>query len=295
MENPALQKLLTDHVKDLYDAEKQLTKALPKMAKAAGDEELSQGFKEHAEQTRGHVQRLEQVFEALGMKARSKPCAGMKGLVEEGQEIIQEEEGASLDLSLCSAARKVEHYEMVGYNSLISMAQAARQPDVVKLLQETLAEETETDKRLATIAKRLIKETMQADRQSAPGAKSRAEESSGRGGRSKGSNGRGSNLSETTTDPEEIRQWAEERGGKPACVKGTGGKGDIGVLRLEFPGKPNANDSKLQPISWEDFFEKFEERGLAMVYQKNTASGKQSNFNKLIARETQKPKARTAR
>ena len=95
-----------------------------------------------------------------------------------------------------------------------------------------------------------------------------------------------------TTDHEEIRRWAEERGGNPACVQGTGGKGDIGMLRIEFPGKPNAKDGKLQPISWDDFFEKFDERELALLYQETTARGQKSNFNKLVSR--QQEKSRTA-
>lgn len=94
----------------------------------------------------------------------------------------------------------------------------------------------------------------------------------------------GENLSNTTTNHDEIRRWAEARGGKPACVQGTGGKGDVGMLRIEFPGKPNAKDDKLQEITWDQFFEKFEERGLALVYQDHTADGQKSNFNKLLSR-----------
>jgi hypothetical protein len=102
-------------------------------------------------------------------------------------------------------------------------------------------------------------------------------------------------LSRTTTDHQEIRRWAEERGGKPACVQGTGGKGDVGLLRIEFPGSPGAKDDKLQPIDWEDFFDKFDERGLALVYQEHTADGQKSNFNKLVDRDsTQTAKTRTA-
>jgi hypothetical protein len=101
--------------------------------------------------------------------------------------------------------------------------------------------------------------------------------------------------SRTTTDHDEIRRWAEERGGKPACVKGTGGKHDIGLLRIEFPGAPGAKDDKLQPIEWDDFFDKFEERGLALVYQEETAAGEKSNFNKLVDRaEAKGSKTRTA-
>jgi hypothetical protein len=102
-------------------------------------------------------------------------------------------------------------------------------------------------------------------------------------------------LSRNTTDHDEIRRWAEARGGKPACVQGTGGKGDVGLLRIEFPGSPGAKDDKLQPIEWEEFFEKFDERGLALVYQDHTADGKKSNFNKLVERTSAAgSKARTA-
>ena len=92
--------------------------------------------------------------------------------------------------------------------------------------------------------------------------------------------------SKVTTDHEEIRQWAEERGAEPACVRGTGGEGDIGMLRLEFPGAPGARDESLQPISWDDWFGKFDERGLALLFQEKTARGDSSNFNKIISRET---------
>jgi len=323
MESSELVELFKDHLKDVYDAEKQLTKALPRMAKAATDPELAQGFRDHTSQTQEQVKRLEQIFQSMEMKARGKPCVGMKGLLEEGQEIMGTEKGSALDISLFAAARKVEHYEMVAYEALIAAAQAVKQTDAVSLLRETLQEESETDKKLSAVGKRLFKESQQRPQRSQEtqparsagngkaekrqasqsagksqgGQKAQSSRSNGNGGkRGSQSNGGGSKNSVTTTDPEEIRRWAEERGGQPACVKGTGDKGDIGMLRLEFPGKPNANDDKLQPISWEDFFEKFEERGLAMVFQEHTAEGEKSNFNKLVAREAEaKPKTRTAR
>ena len=103
-------------------------------------------------------------------------------------------------------------------------------------------------------------------------------------------------LSHTTTNHDEIRRWAEERSGKPACVRGTGGKGDVGMLRIEFPGAPGAKEDKLQPIEWDEFFEKFDERGLALVYQEHTAEGQKSNFNKLVDRSSIKiARTRTAR
>src|SRR6266850_5644218 len=108
-----LETLVTEEIKDLYDAEKRLVRALPKMAKAASSAELRTAFKEHLEQTRTHVQRLEQVFELMGVAAKGKPCAGMKGLIEEGEEVIGEDgTEALIDAALIGAAQRVEHYEM---------------------------------------------------------------------------------------------------------------------------------------------------------------------------------------
>jgi hypothetical protein len=95
-------------------------------------------------------------------------------------------------------------------------------------------------------------------------------------------------LSKTTTNHEEIRKWAEERGAKPTCVRGTGGKGDVGMIRLDFPGY--TGEGKLEPISWEEFFEKFDANNLALVYQEHTASGEKSNFNKIVSRESAEDK-----
>ncbi len=310
-----MQELMIDQLRDLYDAEKQLTKALPKLAKSANDEELVQGFREHLEQTKGHAQRLEQIFEQLGMRAKSKPCEAMKGLVKEGQEAIEEEfEEPVGDIALIAAARRVEHYEMAAYETLLLACQASKQTQVAALLQQTLKEENETDKRLVTIARRLLKDASKPPRpvadekaiSSGPSAKKAAPsaskpDASAKSGPSAvkktGGSSRSSKTdssSQTTTEHDEIRKWAEERGGKPACVRGTGGKGDIGLMRIEFPGSPNANDDKLEEISWEDFFEKFDERGLALVYQAKTASGQKSNFNKLITKESPASKTRTA-
>jgi hypothetical protein len=99
-----------------------------------------------------------------------------------------------------------------------------------------------------------------------------------------GSDGGGSHLSKTTTDHQEIQRWAEQRGGIPACVKGTGDSEDTGIIRIEFPGTPNNREDKLQEINWDDFFEKFDDQGLALVYQEHTAGGEKSNFNKLVKR-----------
>ncbi len=153
------QDLLLDQVRDLFDAEKQLTRALPKLARAAQDGELQQAFREHLETTRGQVQRLEQIFGLLESPARGKPCAGMKGIVQEGQELMGETRpGPMMDSGLITEARKVEHYEIAGYESARMLAQQLGRKDAADLLQQTLQEEMETDKRLAQISRRVIKE-----------------------------------------------------------------------------------------------------------------------------------------
>ena len=155
----SLESLLEDELRDLYDAEKQLTRALPKMAKAAADEELKEAFTEHLEQTKGHVTRLEQVFEQLGLKARAKACKAMKGLVEEGAEEIEQQAGEPFhDLMIIGAAQRVEHYEMAGYGTVRALAEAIGNDKATELLEETLEEEKEADEKLTEIAERLMQE-----------------------------------------------------------------------------------------------------------------------------------------
>src|SRR4051812_44893781 len=118
-----LKQLYIDELKDLHNAESQLVKALPKMAKAASSEELRSGFEEHLEQTKGHVQRLEQIFEMLGESPKGKKCKGMEGLIEEGSEMIEEDfEGAVKDAGLIGAAQRVEHYEIAAYGTAKALA-----------------------------------------------------------------------------------------------------------------------------------------------------------------------------
>ena len=149
MESQALKELFVDELRDLYNAENQLIKALPKMAKAANSEELSSGFEAHLEQTKGHVQRLEQVFETLGEKASGKKCKAMEGLIAEGTEVMGEDfEGEVADAALIGAARRVEHYEMAAYSTVIKFAEMLGEDEAVKLLEQTLEEETETDEKL---------------------------------------------------------------------------------------------------------------------------------------------------
>ena len=124
MPDEGLKELYVDELKDIYNAENQLVKALPKLAKAADSDELRQGFEEHLEQTKEHVARLEQIFEMLEESPKGKKCAGMEGLVEEGSEVLKEGlEGAVLDAALIGAAQRVEHYEIAAYGTVIAFAQ----------------------------------------------------------------------------------------------------------------------------------------------------------------------------
>ena len=152
-----LQKLYTDELRDLYNAENQLLKALPKMAKAASSEELKEAFEQHLEQTKGHVKRLEQVFEELDEKPKGKTCRAMKGLIEEGSEILEEDGEKSVrDAGIIVAAQKVEHYEIAGYGSVRTFAHLLGQNKAAELLQATLDEESETNEVLNRLAESVI-------------------------------------------------------------------------------------------------------------------------------------------
>jgi ferritin-like metal-binding protein YciE len=152
----SLNKLYVDELKDLYSAENQLLKALPKMAKAASSDELRTGFEKHLEQTKGHVERLEQIFESLDESPKGKKCAGMEGLVKEGSEVMEEDfEDAVLDSALIGAARRVEHYEMAAYSTACEIAKVLGQPKHATLLEKTLAEEKQTDEKLANVAREI--------------------------------------------------------------------------------------------------------------------------------------------
>ncbi len=157
--------LLVHELKDLYSAENQLLKALPKMAKAADSEELKEAFQTHLEQTQGHVDRLEKIGKQLGETMKGKKCKAMEGLVEEGKETMEEDaEPALLDLALIGAAQKVEHYEISGYGTARTLAELAGEDDIAEILQETLDEEGETDKLLTQIAMGLnVEATATAD------------------------------------------------------------------------------------------------------------------------------------
>jgi ferritin-like metal-binding protein YciE len=153
MKLETLQDLLVEQLQDLYDAEHKITKALPKMAKAATSPQLKAAFEKHLKETEGHVQRLEQMFEHLGQKAKAKTCKAMEGLIAEGDETIKERaEPEVRDAALIAAAQRVEHYEMAGYGSVRAYARLLKQNDCVKLIEQTLGEEKATDEALTQLA-----------------------------------------------------------------------------------------------------------------------------------------------
>ena len=148
-----------DELRDVYDAEKQLAKALPKMAKAARFDQLRELFEQHLAETESQIERINECFELLGKAARAKPCKGMMGLVEEGQEIMADgeaKEDAAADLALIGAAQRVEHYEISGYTTAKNLAQQLRHSAVVALLSKSLAEEENADQLLNQVARSLM-------------------------------------------------------------------------------------------------------------------------------------------
>jgi ferritin-like metal-binding protein YciE len=154
-----LHEAFVEELRDTYDAEKQLTKALPKMAKAANSPELKEAIETHLEETRQQVQRLEQVFATIEEKARGKHCEGIAGIIEEGQTVMQEEyDEATADALLIAAAQRAEHYEMAAYGTLVAWARAMGHDDAADLLQETLDEEKAADEKLNELAEGGINE-----------------------------------------------------------------------------------------------------------------------------------------
>lgn len=153
MNQETLKELFIEQIRGIYDAEKQLTKALPKLAKASSSPELVEAIRAHLDETQNHVSRLEQVFEAIEVAAKGKPCKAMKGLVEEGSEAIQENEKGSLrDLAIIAGAQRVEHYEISAYGTARTLAEHLNLEEVIELLQETEDEEKEADSKLTTVA-----------------------------------------------------------------------------------------------------------------------------------------------
>ena len=157
-----LEELLVDELKDLYSAEKQIIRALPKIIKAVSTPELREGLTNHLEETKDQVTRLEKIGELLGKKMSGKTCAGMKGVLEEGSEVLEDtEKGLVRDAALISACQRVEHYEMAGYGSAREFARLLGQKEVAALLDETLAEEKNADKTLTGASKQVNAEAKQ--------------------------------------------------------------------------------------------------------------------------------------
>lgn len=155
----SLEKLFLDELRDIYNAEKQITRALPRMAKAAESPELQQAFTKHLKETEGQIQRLEQVFKELGQAVRGKKCKGMEGLIEEGKEKLEEEgEPQVVDAALIASAQKVEHYEIAAYGCLRTYAELLGYTQAAQLLQQTLQEEEATDKKLTELGESGINE-----------------------------------------------------------------------------------------------------------------------------------------
>lgn len=198
-----------DELRDAYDAEKQLIKALPKMAKAAESDELRTAFETHLEETQGHAERLEQVFASLEEKVRGKHCDGMAGIIEEGRSVMGEDfDGTTLDACLIAAAQRAEHYEMAAYGTLVSWAKAMGHQEAAGLLEEILEEEKATDEKLTQIAESGINQeaaqtahgeeeegmelAMAGASRSAASGRSSGRATSGRNGSSRGNSSRGS-------------------------------------------------------------------------------------------------------
>jgi ferritin-like metal-binding protein YciE len=181
MPNDSLRELYIDELKDLYNAETQLTKALPKMAKASSNSELRQAFEEHLRQTSEQVSRLEQIFEMLGEKPTGKKCLGMEGLVKEGAEIMKDDyEGAVMDAALIGAAQRVEHYEIAGYGTVREFAQLLGEDEHVPLIEQTLEEEKQTDEKLTQLAEDINSQAQEGAEDEGEKRESRPRSSKGR-------------------------------------------------------------------------------------------------------------------
>jgi ferritin-like metal-binding protein YciE len=161
-----LHELLVEEIKDLYHAEKQLTKALPKLAKAATNEDLRDAFESHLEETREQVTRLEEVFAVLDEKVKAKTCAGMQGIIEEGNDLMQEDaDGSVLDAGLIAAAQRAEHYEIGAYGTCVAWARLLGHDEAASLLEQTLEEEKAADEKLSALAQAEINQSAVAEGQ----------------------------------------------------------------------------------------------------------------------------------
>ena len=180
MQMESFDKLYVDQLRDMYNAEKQLTKALPKMAKAASNPELRTALEEHLEVTKRQVERLEEVFRGLGRPATGKTCKAMAGLIEEGQEVLEEDfEPDVLDAGIIAAAQKVEHYEIASYGTLRTFAETKGDTKSARILEEILEEEKEADRRLTDIAESFVNTQAESSEDEASESKGRTSSRTG--------------------------------------------------------------------------------------------------------------------
>ena len=208
-----LREAFIDELKDLLDAERQLLKALPKMVRAAENEQLRMAFNEHAEQTRKQIFRLGQVFEAFEEEAQGKRCKGMEGLIKEAEDLIEEEEG---DAALIASAQKAEHYEIAAYGTLAAWAVGLGHDEAAQILRETLEEEKETDKKLTTIAQTVVN-SMESQKDSEEEEKRPARRQAA-GGRRRAGAARAGN--QRTGSPRSKRQSSRSMRAKSSRAKG---------------------------------------------------------------------------
>jgi ferritin-like metal-binding protein YciE len=205
----SLETLMQEELRDIYDAEKQLTKALPKMAKKATSEELKTAFEEHLRQTEQQIERLDQVFEQLELPARGKRCEGMKSLIKEGEEMISEAaDDSTRDAVMIAAAQKVEHYEIAAYGTLRTWATVLGQAEVASLIGETLEEEKQADQKLTQIAEAFVNQASAEE----GGEEEEGEEQAAPRGRG-----------QTAAAPSRGRQQAADRAGRSSSRSGSSG------------------------------------------------------------------------
>lgn len=192
MPNESMRELYIDELRDLYNAETQIVKALPKMAKAASNDQLREAFEEHLRETSEQVSRLEQIFEMLGEKPTGKKCLGMEGLVKEAAETMRESyDDPVMDAALIGAAQRVEHYEIAGYGTVREFAQLLGEEDHLSLLEETLNEEKQADEKLTQLAQEINSQAQEED-ETAEQDKEEVSENEGRTRASKSKSGKSS-------------------------------------------------------------------------------------------------------
>ncbi|WP_372623170.1 ferritin-like domain-containing protein [Falsiroseomonas sp.] len=298
--------LLVEQLKDAHSAERQTLRAMPRLARQASSQSLKDALEAHVQETEGQVERLEQALQTMGAKPGRRVCEGMRGLIEEAQGQLKEYgKGPLADVLIIAAQQRVEHYEIASYGTMAALAKTAGEREVASLLAETLREEEQTDKALSRLAQREVNP--------AAGGRGRASQDAPRRGRASAATAeragtrskatpktrpkaakaasttrpkaRRNSGAKVTTDHDEIRRWAEERGGTPAAVERTHEGGDTGIIRIMFPDNPRSEHEALVEIPWEEFFRQFEESKLALLHDEG------SLFSKLIGRDTAKRRA----